>query len=220
MSSISRPSCTSSFRRNGFTVGTLSGQLPDKLAKLMELSDKPPEKQQTEGVMVASLEAEPRVVLRHLPLRTTPSGAKSSPRASMPIAGAGVLRRVRSRGRLTTRPKASSRQKRCRSPTGRCAWSWCPSCTTTTAAAWVGNQGVLKLETSRPGGLRRHDHRRRPAVGLDADPQQSCEPAGRLGHYFFTDGDGRLEQKLLIVRLSQTQHDGLFSPPEPLKLEE
>ena len=32
--------------------------------------------------------------------------------------------------------------------------------------------------------------------------------------------DDRLEQKLLIVRLSQTQHDGLFNPPEPLKLEE
>ena len=43
---------------------------------------------------------------------------------------------------------------------------------------------------------------------------------GSLGHYFFTQNDARLEQKLLVVRLAQTQHDGLFSPPEPLKLEE
>ena len=42
---------------------------------------------------------------------------------------------------------------------------------------------------------------------------------GSVGHYFFTENEARLEQKLLIVRLAQTQHDGLFSPPEPLKLE-
>jgi hypothetical protein len=41
-----------------------------------------------------------------------------------------------------------------------------------------------------------------------------------LGHYFFTENNGNLEQKLLIVRLSQTQNDGLFSPPEPLNLDE
>ena len=43
---------------------------------------------------------------------------------------------------------------------------------------------------------------------------------GSLGHYFLTTNDGRLEQRLLIVRLSQTQHDGLFTPPEQPKLEE
>ncbi len=45
---------------------------------------------------------------------------------------------------------------------------------------------------------------------------------GSLGHHFFTEkqNEGRLEQKLLIIRLAQTQHDGLFNPPEPLKLEE
>ena len=43
---------------------------------------------------------------------------------------------------------------------------------------------------------------------------------GSLGHHFFTETNGRLEQKLLIIRLSQTQHDGLFVPPEPLRLDE
>ena len=43
---------------------------------------------------------------------------------------------------------------------------------------------------------------------------------GSLGHHFFTENDGRLEQKLLVVRLAQTQHDDLFDPAEPLKLEE
>lgn len=36
---------------------------------------------------------------------------------------------------------------------------------------------------------------------------------GSLGHHFLTtESSGKLEQKLLIIRLSQTQHDGLFEP--------
>jgi hypothetical protein len=43
---------------------------------------------------------------------------------------------------------------------------------------------------------------------------------GSLGHYFLTQkADGKLQQKLIVIRLSQTQHDGLFDPPEPLPLE-
>ena len=34
---------------------------------------------------------------------------------------------------------------------------------------------------------------------------------GSLGHHFLTQvGSGRKEQKLLVIRLSQTQHDDLF----------
>ena len=37
------------------------------------------------------------------------------------------------------------------------------------------------------------------------------EREGSLGHYFFTEEhSGQLEQKLLVIRLSQTQHDDLF----------
>ena len=37
---------------------------------------------------------------------------------------------------------------------------------------------------------------------------------GSLGHYFFTEGeDNHVEQKLLVLRLSQTQHDDLVAPP-------
>ena len=44
---------------------------------------------------------------------------------------------------------------------------------------------------------------------------------GSVGHHFFTEkvDEGRVEQKLLIIRLAQTQHDGLFGPPQPLKLD-
>ena len=43
---------------------------------------------------------------------------------------------------------------------------------------------------------------------------------GSLGHHFFTEDNGRLEQKLLVLRLAQTQHDELFTPPEVLQLPE
>ena len=37
---------------------------------------------------------------------------------------------------------------------------------------------------------------------------------GSLGHYFFTEGeDHHVEQKLLVLRLIQTQHDDLVAPP-------
>ena len=44
--------------------------------------------------------------------------------------------------------------------------------------------------------------------------------SGSLGHHFFTENENRLEQKLLVIRLSQTQQDGLFATPNELPLEE
>jgi hypothetical protein len=43
---------------------------------------------------------------------------------------------------------------------------------------------------------------------------------GSLGHRFFTlQRDGKTEQKLLIVRLAQTQHEELFDPDKALPLD-
>jgi hypothetical protein len=43
---------------------------------------------------------------------------------------------------------------------------------------------------------------------------------GSVGHSFFTHvEEGKPEQKLLVIRLVQTQHDGLFDPSEPLPLD-
>jgi len=43
-----------------------------------------------------------------------------------------------------------------------------------------------------------------------------CLPnkSGSLGHHFFTTCKEQPQQKLLVVRLAQTQHDGLFTPPD------
>ena len=87
---------------------------------------------------------------------------------------------------------------------------------------WVGSHGMLRLDTSRPklvfdDMILSADLAPGAMLVLSSLPNRQ----GSLGHYFFTEEPGgRVEQKLLIVRLSQTQHDGLFATPEPLKLAE
>jgi hypothetical protein len=92
-----------------------------------------------------------------------------------------------------------------------------------TRQRFVGAQGILRLEAGQP--KRAFDDM---ILSADLAPgsmlvlSSIANRPGSLGHYFFTvnENEGRMEQKLLIVRLAQTQHDGLFNPPEPLKLEE
>ncbi len=77
-----------------------------------------------------------------------------------------------------------------------------------------GSQGALRIEMARPrlafGDM---------AVSTRLSPGDmivlSCLPdrLGSLGHHFLTtDSSGSMEQKLLVRRLSQTQHDELFEP--------
>ncbi len=77
-----------------------------------------------------------------------------------------------------------------------------------------GSQGALRIEMARPR-LAFDDI----AVSTRLSPGDmivlSCLPnrLGSLGHNFLTtDSSGSLEQKLLVIRLSQTQHDELFEP--------
>ena len=207
--------------RNGFRVGLISGQIPVELSKLMALSDKPAPTGGLEAAQVTNLEAQPRVVGRHLQTR---AGQRSEIIASNVYPELPVL--VCKLGQISGQPYSLAQgifaAKTFPQPDGRVRLELVPELHhDQPRPRWVGNQGVLKLETSRPKEV--YDD-----MTITADlPSGSMlivssltNRPGSLGHYFFTDGDGRLEQKLLIVRLSQTQHDGLFSPPEPLKLEE
>ena len=91
------------------------------------------------------------------------------------------------------------------------------------AQRWVGAQeGIWRLNTSRQKRVLEN-----LAVSATLAPGEILVLAalpdrpGSLGHYFFTDDvSGRPEQKLLLVRLAQTQHDGLFSPAQVLPLDE
>lgn len=84
-----------------------------------------------------------------------------------------------------------------------------------------GNQGAWRIEMARPRVA--FDDM---AVSTRLSPGDmivlSCLPnrLGSLGHHFLTtDSSGSLEQKLLVIRLSQTQHDELFEPT-PISLDQ
>jgi hypothetical protein len=84
----------------------------------------------------------------------------------------------------------------------------------------LDSQGVMRFESSKPKEV--YDD-----MAIAADLRCGAmlivsslpNRPGSLGHYFLTTNDGQLEQRLLIVRLSQTQHDGLFLHGEQSKAE-
>ena len=86
---------------------------------------------------------------------------------------------------------------------------------------WVGDQSIFRLETGR--SKRAFDELKLAAVmGPGAMLLLGSQPnrQGSLGHYFFLESNGRddrLDQKLILVRLCQTQHDDLVAP-EALRL--
>ncbi len=79
----------------------------------------------------------------------------------------------------------------------------------------IEDQGVLRFDFGRP----KRDFEDM-AISTTLSPGGMLvmtnlpNRSGSLGHHFFTENDGRLEQKLLVIRLSQTQQDGLFTTPD------
>jgi hypothetical protein len=86
---------------------------------------------------------------------------------------------------------------------------------------WVVEQGMWRLEA----GKRRRVFKE---MGLAATLSPGCmllvgslpDRRGSLGHHFFTEDGGQLQQKMLVLRLAQTQHDGLFGPSGVLPMRE
>ena len=206
---------------NGFRVGLVAGQMPVELSKLLELGGKAAPSGEIEGTKVEDLDAKPRVVRRHLQLRT---GQRSELLASGVYEQLPVL--VCENGQLCGQTYRQAQGlfavKSYPQGDGQVRLELVPELHHDQPRQhWVGNQGMMRLEASRP--KRVFDDM---AISATLPPgamlvlgSLSSRP-GSLGHHFFTENDGRLEQKLLVVRLSQTQHDDLFDPAEPLKLEE
>ncbi len=207
--------------RNGFRAGLLGGQLPEELAKLLELADKPAPTGQLEGAKAEQLDSEPRVVRRHLQLR---AGQRSEILASAVYPQLPVL--VYAAGQLSGQTYDDAQGvfavKSFPQSDGRVRLELVPELHYgQPRQRWVGSQGMLRLETGRAKQV--YDD-----MTLTADLSPGAmlvlsslpNRQGSLGHHFFTQSDGRLEQKLLVIRLAQTQHDGLFTPPQPLKVEE
>jgi hypothetical protein len=202
--------------RNGFRVGLISGQMPGELSKLLELADKPAPVGELESTTIQKLDAQPRVMRRHLQLR---AGQRSEIIASTEYAQLPLLMSESGQlcGQTYNQAQAIFVVKSFPQPNGRVRLELTPELHhDQPRQRWVGNQGMLRLEASRP--KRAFDD-----LALSADLPAGAmlilsslpNRPGSLGHYFFSEDDGRLEQKLLVIRLSQTQRDGLLSQSEP-----
>ncbi len=208
--------------QNGFRVGLVGGQIPMALSELMELEDKPPPTGVANQINVADLDTDPRVTRAHLSIRT---GQRKEVLTSSVYDRVTVLIRESDQlnGSTYTQAQALLAVKTFAQSDGRVRLELVPELHHgESRRRFVGNQGMFRFEPGRP--RRVFD---RMAISATLSPGSMLllssrpELPGSLGHHFFTTEDnGHRQQKLLVLRLAQTQHDGLFTPPQVLPLEE
>ncbi len=194
---------------NGFRAGMVYGQIPVALSQLLELADKPPPTDEPVETELSELEAKPTVMRRHLQTRPGRRNevVASSVYESLPVL---VADDGEVRGRTYRQAQGVLALKAVPQPDGRVGLSLVPELHHEHARQrWVGRQGVLQMETGRP----RHTFDRMgfSAKFLPGDMlvlTSLPDRPGSLGHHFFTTTEGEPGQKLLVVRLAQTQHDG------------
>lgn len=225
--------------QNGFRVGIVAGPIPNVLAELVEVKPTAPPDTPTKTLTskekqakaeadkeqkiedAANLAADPRVRIRQLSLRPgqrseiiassvydewpvlTCDGGDISGQTyaqAQGVFGMKIANQRDSRVQLELVPELLHGQSRQR---------------------WVGEQGVLRLETGR--AKRAFD---KMAIRATLSSGQilalSCLPnrLGSVGNYFFTEKQpGKMEQKLLLVRLIQRQHDDILPTPDAMPLD-
>jgi len=208
---------------NGFRVGLVGGQLPVALSELLQLSDKPvPDGDVETGVTddPIALDWQPQVLRRHLQLRT---GRRSEILASGVYDELPVLISDRGQvcGQTYSKAQALLGVTAVAQGDGQVRLQLVPELHhDEVRQRWVGRQGMMRLKTDRP-------RRTFDEMGICAALSPGsmlvlgslANRPGSLGHHFFTEDSGQLEQKLLLVRLSQTQHDELFCPSRELDLD-
>lgn len=211
--------------RNGFRLGVISGQIPTALADLMQLSAEPPPTPQSaleSRLNTADLSGEAKVVQRHLQVRPGQRNeiVTSPLHDELPV----LLWESNQLCGQTYRQAQSALTVRTQNQRdGRVQLHLVPEIQHgEPKQRWVGGQGVLRLEAGRAKKVFEH-----LSIAATLAPGQMLVmtnlPArsGSLGHHFFTDRQtGDTVQKLLVIRLSQTQHDDLIAPPEVLQLDE
>lgn len=199
---------------NGFRAGVVNGQMPMELSKLLELSGKPAPGGEPAEIKLDELDAEPRVLRRHMGLRNGHPGQIFAsgiyPQLHVLVCQSGEVG-----GQSYNQAQGIFAIKSSPQPDGRVRLELVPELHHGQhQQRWVGHPGMFRLDTSRPKQV--FDDMTLIAdlipgsmLVLSSLPNRE----GSLGHHFFSDTVDRLEQKLLIVRVSQTQHDGLFNPP-------
>jgi len=210
--------------RNGFRVGLAGAPIPLRLSDLLELEDKPLPTGKANQIDVAQMEVEPRVQRRHMSLRAGKHGdivaSRIYDRLAVPTYESGQLSvqtYCQAQGHLTVEAAAQS--------DGRVQLKLTPELrhgqSRMTPRPVVGNEAILQLAPNQPCRVF-DDLSISATVSPGAMLVLSCLPdrAGSLGHHFFTCNNERLERKLLVVRLSQTQHDDSLVAGQILPLPE
>jgi hypothetical protein len=207
--------------KNGFRAGILAGQIPPSLSRLLDLKGKPSAAGEVQQVKIADLVTTARVSSQHM---QTHAGQRYEIAASGVIEKMPVLVSESGETRGLTYEEAQGIFALHVDPQadGRVQLELVPEIHHgQNRQHWVGDQAIFRLETGRP--KRAFEELKLAAVLspgamllLGSQPNRQ----GSLGHYFFLENNGRddrLDQKLILVRLCQTQHDDLVSPG-PLRL--
>jgi len=208
--------------KDGFRAGILAGQIPAPLSKLLDLKGKPVAGGEVQQVKIADLLTPSRVTSQHM---QTHAGQRYEIAASDVIAKMPILVSESGEIRSLTYEQAQGMFALhvTPQPDGRVLLELVPEIHHGDYRQHlVGDQTIFRWETGR--AKRAFEELKLTAVmGPGAMLLLGSQPnrQGSLGHYFFLEGNGRddrLDEKLILVRLCQTQHDDLVSPgPLPLR---
>ena len=197
---------------NGFRAGVACGQMPMALARLLELDGKPVASGSCQQVSVEALESAPSVVRHHVQIR--PGRRRQivvgGVQEELPVilsSAEGVCGRSYRNAQpllaLTAFPESDGRTRLELVPELHYG---------DYAQRYAGHQYAFRSEVSRS---RRVFDETAFLASLSAGDMLVigglANRPGSLGDRFFShEISGRKEQKLLVIRLSQTQHDPLF----------
>jgi hypothetical protein len=208
--------------RHGFRVGLSDGQIPWVLSELLELKDKPAADGEPNTIDVVGTDSASRVTRRHMPLLEGRPGLISASEIyeKFPVltcVSGEVCGRDYPKGQGMVAVKANLEGD------GRVRLELVPEVHYgEVRQRFAGDSGMLRLEAAKARCV--FDEL---AVTATLTPGHMIVLAGlpdrpgSLGHYFFTRNDsGELQQRLLVIRLAQTQHDDLFDPTDVLPLDD
>lgn len=207
--------------RNGFRAGLVAGPIPGILWRMLEMAGKPPPSTAGMEVKVTDLGEDPKVVRRHVQVRagqrTEIQTSGVYPRLPVLLCEArGLCGQEYSDAQGVLALRADPQ------PDGRVRLRLVPE-------VHHGQPRLQRIPT--PGGVRLEPGRPRRAfdeLALEATLQPGHmillaslpHKPGSLGHYFFTqEVSGKREQKLVVIRVSQTQRDDLFGDEGPLPVD-
>jgi hypothetical protein len=202
---------------NGLRAGLIGGPLPDVLSRRLTTA----EDQSSPTATAARMQGEPPVRRSRLQLQRGRPGKIVTSDTYDQIS---LLTRDDGQVRGKTYPQAQGLLvvQVDPQPDGRVRVDLTPNLEYgATRQQWVGEDGAFRLESGKPKQVFE-----RLKIETALAPNQILllsslpQRPGSLGHYLFTESrSGRLEQKLLMIRLAGTKFDDLFAqavaPEEP-----